>query len=152
MLPTELVSLPTERDRWSDGASGEGKEGVNPSGTGLTRACRYLTRLVPCRGTANLMATPSFHRPLLLLSHYILTAISIPDPSHLLLQARGSPNAPLWLRAAPRLSRHAQGCTQAQGFPPPSRKWVHAVGVRAITRQSQDDGSMNRGFRSPCQQ
>ena len=42
LMPTELDMLPTERDRWSDGASGEGKEGVNPSGTGLTRACRYL--------------------------------------------------------------------------------------------------------------
>ena len=70
--------LPTERDRWSDGASGEGKEGVNPSGTGLTRACRYSTRLVPCRGTANLMATPSFHRPLITindLNHNIMNNI-----------------------------------------------------------------------------
>ena len=39
-MKTELGVLPTERGRWSDGASGEGKEGVNPSGTGLTRTCR----------------------------------------------------------------------------------------------------------------
>ena len=42
LMPAELGVLPTERGRWSDGASGEGKEGVNPSGTGLTRTCRYL--------------------------------------------------------------------------------------------------------------
>ena len=57
-------SLPTERDRWSAGGAGEGKEGASPSQQGI-KDTTNLTRQVPCRGTANLMATPAFHRPLI---------------------------------------------------------------------------------------